>query len=68
MKVSTEIKRPEQQENDETVQEADFAVDLAKTKKFTTDGFFCKFGGHAFVSIFTSMQEIDGSVTQPQRS
>ena len=49
MKVTTEIKSHEQKrETFETVQDADFAVDLTDSK-CTSDGLFCTSVGHAFV-------------------
>ena len=66
MKVSTEIKSHEQKGKDETIQEANFAVDLTDSK-LTPDEMFCKVGGHAFLN-FMHMKETDGSVAQQHRS
>ena len=47
MKVTTEMESHEQKGKGETVQEADFALDLTDSKvHISWDVFFLKFGGH----------------------
>ena len=43
-------KNHEQKEKGQTVHKADFVVDLTDSK-FTSDGMFCKLGGHTCVPI-----------------